>query len=301
MTRVSFRHGTAYAYQEFGCRCDVCKQYNTVRARELRKAKVYGRFESKFVDCQPAREHVQSLLNQGWGFRTIAELSGVGLGQLQKLVNGRSPGEMKQKYPRPQHLTRILKSNAEKLLALHYDVNKTLDGANVPSVSTIRRMQALVAVGYSLNWQAQQIGWQVQNYLTIMKRPQVAATTHRLVKDLFEQYAYTRRTGDTKELKYSINRSLNYAKKHGWVTAMAWDDIENDSAPASVEDVYTVDTVIVETLLSGQHVPVPYGTKRLYAKAMLQYGVTQAFVAETLRMNNAELKRVRGELTNEFA
>jgi hypothetical protein len=259
----------------------------------LRKAKLYNRFENKFVDCQPARQHVQNLLDQGWGFRTIAAVSGVRLGQIQHLINGRSPSEMRQRYPRPQQLTRMLKSNADKLLAIRYDMAKSPNGALVPSKSTQRRIQALVAAGYSMMWQAEQIGWSVQNYVLLLKKENVQVGTAKLVNEMFEKNAYKRRVGDTKELRYSISRALNHAKRNGWVTAAAWDDIDTDLIPPTQETTKTVDTVIVEELLMGRTVPVPHGTKKLYAKAMFDRGATFSFIQTVLRMSGTELKLVQ--------
>ena len=256
----------------------------------LRKAKLYNRFENKFVDCQPVREHIQSLLNQGWGYRTISAVSGVKVGQIKHLVVGRSPSEMRQRYPRPQHLTRMLKSNADKLMAVRYDMTKSPGGALVPSKPTQRRIQALVAVGYSMMWQAEQIGWSVQNFTPILKKDQVQVSTAKLIHELFEQYAYKRRTGESKELKYSITRALNHAARNGWVPAAAWDDIDTDPHPPTTDAPPAIDTVIVQTLVSGRTVPVPRGTKKLYAKAMLQYGVTPTFVCKVLNMSNTEIK-----------
>jgi hypothetical protein len=259
----------------------------------LRKAKLYNRFENKFVDCQPVREHVQTLLDQGWGFRTIAAVSGVRLGQIQQLINGRSPSEMNQRYPRPQHLTRILKTNADKLLAVRYDMAKSPGGALTASKGTQRRIQALVANGYSLAWQAEQIGWVVQNFVGLLKKDQLQVNTAKLVDELFQKYAYKRRIGETKELKYSITRALNNAARNGWVTAAAWDDIDTDIAPPTQELSKAVDTVIVEELLMGRTVPVPHGTKRLYAKAMFDRGANFSFIQTVLRMSGTELKLVQ--------
>jgi hypothetical protein len=212
------------------------------------------------------------------------------LNQVRHLMIGRSPSERNARYSRPQHITKMLRTNANLLMALRYDTLTAAPGVRVNSLGTNRRVQALVAAGYSLTWIATQIDWSCSNLTALLERASVEVKTAVKINTLFENYAYKPCQPTTKVQRYSVTRSLNLAKKNGWVTAMAWDDIDRDARPPTVDGIPIIDTVIVETLVSGQTVPVPHGTKKLYAKAMLQYGVTPTFVCRVLNMSNTEIK-----------
>lgn len=121
--------------------CGAC--YERYRTRQ----QAYGRWESTYTDAAPVRAHVEALIAAGVGKRRIAQLAGVGRNSLQYITIGR-PERGYGASARIQ--TRI----AERILAVPIpditEKHRALAGGDlVPAVGTVRRLRALVAIGYS--------------------------------------------------------------------------------------------------------------------------------------------------------
>lgn len=103
----------------------------------------------------------------------------------------------------------------------------------IPSIGTTRRIQALVAVGYSIQVLCDKIGadHKVTQRWANNPPPTVRATTAARIDRLYRQLALTPATADTPRGRQSVTRALNQARDKGWVTAFAWDDIDD---PAEV-------------------------------------------------------------------
>jgi len=279
------KHGTASAYNNHKCRCLECKAANSARERDRTRAKLYKRWESKFVDAAPVRSHLEALVKQGWGTRTIALKSGVHRTQIINVLYGRSSSD-----PRPAEVSRVLKVNAEKLLALRFDTDVP-DGVSVGARGMHRRMQALTAQGFSLSWQARQIGWSMQNYSQLLKRSSVSAATFNKVKNLFEAYEMRWAEPKTQQEKAAVTRALRMAHARNWVVAAAWDDIDRDEHPPVPLDTGLLDEVIVEDLLDGVPWKVPHGTKLIYLVELLRRGASPQHCREVMHVSSTTLTK----------
>jgi hypothetical protein len=295
-------HGSASAYVYHKCRCDVCRAGSSARARERNKLKAYGRFETVFVDAGPVREHLLELNKLGWGVVTIAERAGTPRTVTRQLVYGRSPAEINEtKYPKPKYLTKVRRETAEKLLALTFEAADGQDGTQIDGKGTRRRIQALAVAGYSLHWQAKQLGWELSNYTLILTRDRVQVSTYKLVRDLFETYEMVEPVGVTHQDRGGITRAKNRAKALGWLPAAAWDDIDRDATPPvfveqlkpGARGTRIVDDVVVDALMRGLDVNLPYGTALGYATEMFRRGATQMQVLKVIPLNRSRLKEAK--------
>jgi len=284
------KHGTAATYVSQKCRCQECKTANTVRQRERSRAKLFGKYESKFVDVAPVREHLESLVKRGWGTRTIALKSGVHRTQVTNVLYGRSGSD-----PRPTQLKQISRTNAEKLLALRFSLDVP-GGVSVNARGAHRRMQALAAQGFSLAWQARQIGWSTQNYSQLLKRKTISAATFNKIKALFDEYELRKPMPETSQERAGVTRALNTARAFNWVSAAAWDDIDLDEAPPVVEVVSVVDEVVVDDLMAGFAVKVPWGSKSAYVAALLRRGASTGHIQQVLSCSGETIRNVQNSL-----
>lgn len=136
-------HGTYVKYVVDLCRCDECRRANRdyVRANERRKAiEKFHPERSKWVDAEPARKHVRSLMasglgqHDGVGLKQIVKVSGVSQGVLWKLVYGK-------RRPNGEQIPSqtILRTTADKLLALTRQ--HMAGGASLDRVTTKRVWQ----------------------------------------------------------------------------------------------------------------------------------------------------------------
>lgn len=189
--------------------------YNTRRERDI----AYGRWKSIWVDAEPARQHVRALQAAGMGTRTIAEKSGVCRSVIQALINGR---KIYDNTPSKQ----ISAANADKLLAVQPDA-RPASGALVNDTATRRRLQALVAIGYTQTYLCGLIGVTPQNGNSLFNGGQsgVRQSTADTVAALFDKLSMT--PGPSQ-------RARTLAKRKRWAPPLAWDDdtIDNpDAAP----------------------------------------------------------------------
>lgn len=221
--RASHQHGTYAAYVLDFCRCLPCATANSTYEKQRTRQQAYGRWDG-LVDAAPAREHVVALQAAGMGWKRVALASGVSNGALTKLLygkQGRGPSR------------RIRPATANRLLAVTLAV---ADGVPVSGVGTRRRLQALVALGWSISSLGRQIG--ITNiHRTIHGHGDglVKASTARAARDLYDRLWDTFPPEDEHRQKISASRARRYATGFQWPPPLAWDDDEIDD-PYAVPD-----------------------------------------------------------------
>lgn len=296
-------HGTANAYVNHKCRCDVCKEHNRVRAAETRRLKVYGRWETKFVDAAPVRKHVKALQAQGWGVKQIGRLAGVAHGPLSILVFGRTEGQMTEyAYRKPKHITKMSRENAEKLLALRFDPLITSDGTVISAKGLRRRAEALMCMGYSFHFQADYIGWQQGNYYLLMKRDACDAGTFKLVADMYDALHMTKRRAENRHQQAGITRTLANAKHHGYLPPLAWDDIDNDKKPQRgvvIESDY-IDWAKIELARDGKPVKLTRAERHAAVNHWISEGTSLNEVDRILGLTLGSTSRLMQRNSNDL-
>jgi transcriptional regulator with XRE-family HTH domain len=224
--QVTHVHGTRACYVLDKCRCIPCGQDRARWERASSRAKAYGRWDN-LVDATPAREHVAALAAQGMGLKRIVAVSDVSQGLLWKLVYGK-----RHKDGSRIPSVRITKSANQRILALRLDL---ADGARIDSTGTSRRIQALVAIGWSQSKIAARLGILRSNFTAIAQgRTDVTVTRAKAVADLYDQLWDQTPPHVEWRAHIAYSRSLSYSAKAGWVVPMAWDEdtIDNpDTTP----------------------------------------------------------------------
>lgn len=185
----------------------------------------YGRFESAYVDAEPARQHLRALIEAGIGVRRISILAGIDRKSLQILLNGRP-----ERGTPPSR--RITTKNAEAILAVEIPVathRVVAAGTRVDAIGTIRRLQSLVAFGYTRTYLGQRIGWSVHNIGRLLDQStlQVNADTAIKVEALFRELQMT--PGPSV-------RARNDGVRRGWSLPFDWDEDELDTFTVTLTD-----------------------------------------------------------------
>jgi hypothetical protein len=172
------------------------------------------------------------LMGYGIGLKRIAAMAGVSNATLGKILYGDQTRNMP---PR----ARVEKHVAEGVLAVKPSLENLGNTVNVDAAGTRRRIQALVTIGWSQSRIGKRIGMDPQNFNRTIKAENVQAVTARKVKDLYEQLWNQPQTGTEWHSKAAATRARNYAKAHGWLPPLAWDDEtidDPDTAPAVFEE-----------------------------------------------------------------
>lgn len=195
-------------------------------ARYRHRQMAYGRWQP-YIDAEPVRTHVVTLQTAGLGWKRIARLAGLSTSTVWKLLYGDPHrGMAPSKRVRPE--------TAEKLLSVSASLDVLGDAATVDATGTRRRLQALVAIGWSQNRLAARIGMAPGNFGRVIHHAeQVQASTARAVRDLYEELWSTVPSVEERRGEISADRARNYAAARGWAPPLAWDEDAIDD-PAAV-------------------------------------------------------------------
>jgi hypothetical protein len=186
-------------------------------------------WESKFVDAQPTRAHVNMLIAAGLGTRRIAKLSGVNRKAITQLLHGRpdrGTGPSKK----------MLASTAALIQAIPIPLERhelAADSMPILAIGSTRRMQALVAIGYTQTYLAERVGMSRSSSTDVFhgRRLCVTARRARLIVSLYDELSTMPPVDDSRWVRCSRERAIQL----GWADPFAWedDDIDNpDAAPA---------------------------------------------------------------------
>lgn len=214
-------HGTRAKYVIDQCRCALCTTANTREAARLELRKLSG--ELIWHDAGPVRAHVRILLSAGIGWKRVAVLAGVSNGCMSKILYG------SRTRPAP---SRVRYATARKILAVRPDPAAARFGAVIDATGTIRRLQALVAVGWNLSELGRRLDMERTNIGTLIARPRVIARTARAVADLYSQLWDAAPPSGTPTERASITIAKQMATARRWAPPMAWDD-ETIDLPAA--------------------------------------------------------------------
>lgn len=209
-------HGTRNMYIIHKCRGAACREATRVYESKRRRARAYG-IPADRVDAQPVREHIELLRVNGVSYKALGKASGVAHSAINAILHGR-----KERGHAPY--ARVLSSTAEKILAVKPTMDNMSAGRPIDATGTHRRIQALVAIGYSQNYLAGRLGIQRSNMSQTMTREQVTVRTARLARALYAELWNKPNHPTVWHERSAATRARNHAKAHGWLPPMAWDD-----------------------------------------------------------------------------
>lgn len=219
-------HGTRARYvsgpgpgKGSGCRCNACRAANRTQARHRERQILYDRW-APYVDAGPAREHVRALSAAGVGWKRAAELAGVSSGAVSRLLYGGPGDRAPSRRIRPQ--------TAAAILAIRPTAQAFAPGALVASTGIRRRLQALVATGWSQARLAGHLGLTPSNFGAMMRSGQVTAGTAQAVRDMYDRLWNQPPPGHSQRARAAASRARKHAAERGWAPPLAWDDDQID-------------------------------------------------------------------------
>lgn len=279
------QHGTHACYVLDLCRCTACSTANTVYERNRIRQKAYGRWDG-LVDAAPAREHIKSLMAQGMGHRRVAEVSGVPHGVVSKLLYGtyrkeggrlRGPSE------------RIKPQSAERILAVTLDI---AGGQVVDATGTHRRMQALVAMGYSLSAIGREIGlkW-ATNAHAVLDRPGVTKAKAEAVKRVYDAWSMKLPPAETRAQRTTATKARALAASKGWLPPLMWDDDTIDEPEPQSEPLandlhgYLDEAAILRRMAGDKRVKLNQAEREEVVARLRRRGMSLAEIERTTGIN----------------
>lgn len=246
--QANHQHGERATYVLDRCRCEPCSEAARIAENERRRLKAYGRY-TKYVNAHPVRLHVRDLMDAGIGLKQIVRVSGVPQGVLWKLMYGKTRPDGTRTPSR-----RVLRATAEKLYAIEPGPQHLADGALVDATGTHRRIQALVAIGWSQAQIAARLGVPDSDFALTLHRNTVTKATAEKVAALYLDLADAPPVGVDQRTRIAISRSMRRADANGWPPPEAWDDTTIDDPTADpsplTPEADDVDEVAVERALN---------------------------------------------------
>lgn len=175
------------------------------------------------VDATRSVEHIHALHDAGIGWPRIAHLTGVKSRTLRSLVEGRRQ--------------RIYATTEAALLSVPVPDPERVpdfvaDGALVPNVGTLRRLRALIALGYTNERIAAEMGMPRDHFTRLLdgSRTRCLAGTARRAADVFARLEETE-PPDT----HAARRARTRAQRRGWLPPIVWNPDTIDDADAQPE------------------------------------------------------------------
>lgn len=208
--------------------CERCgREYRPLRRGychrcDMRRRSMIG-YQSSYVDAEPVRQHVKALQAAGLGSRRICELTGVSRSILQSLTLGKARNGRREPPSR-----RVSRRTADRIMAVpipEIPHGLAANRARVPAIGTVRRLQALVAFGYTRTFLGERIGWSATNIPRLLDpaTEHVNADTARKVAALF---------ADLQMTPGPSVRARNDGQRRGWAPPLAWDEDTIDDPTA---------------------------------------------------------------------
>lgn len=219
-------------YIQHQCRCADYTESN--RRREERRAKLiaYGRYDSGLVDAAPARAHVLELSTKGIGYKRVAQLAGLHVTTVRVLISGREDGARKGELAK-----RIKRATSDAILAVQPSLEVLGARVPVPAAPYVRRLKALVALGWSQSQLATALGVERSNFRYIAEydgarshrhRVTMGAGTARAIVALYDELSNRMPPETTQRERIAASRARNHAREAGWPLPMDWEAIDDD-------------------------------------------------------------------------
>lgn len=194
-----------------GCRRDECRtaDRNDRKQAQLRR----HRGIPGFIPGPAVAAHLRQLLASGLTRLEIAERSGISDRAIRYILNGQ---------------TKVQRPKALALLA----VEPLEEHARIDATGTIRRVQALAAVGWPIVWTAEQAGHSAGYLFAILSGdvPKIPSGTARRIDALYRKHGS--QAGPSEH-----TRAI--ARRNGWPSQIAWDgNIDDPAARPEMSDPY---------------------------------------------------------------
>lgn len=283
-------------YLHHGCRDTVCKQRRAETERTRRREKAYGTYTRALVDVAPVRDHLNWLRSQGMGVRTIAAASGLHFTVIAGIIwptRDSATGDV--------IIRKTVRSNtATRILAVRPELHLLADAAFIDATGYRRRLQALVAHGWTLPAIARTTDREVSEARLgkWLHANLITAANARVIVAIYDRLELATPPLNTPAQRAMSRRAQRLAARHRWAPALAWDDIDTDPTPPAVDKPTgdPLDEIAIELALAGQGVRLTPGERRVCVRKLHALHWSDPAIAARLRCADKTVERIRDEL-----
>lgn len=286
---VGHTHGlTPTCYRSHKCGCANCRKANRVRCYEYKKQRAYGRPTGTLVPAAPTQAWLADLLAAGMTPATIAKAAGVDLSTVRHI---RAGGITARRRPAAEF--RIYQSTASKILSVDADLALLPATVRVVARGARRRLQALGARGWSLGELARRLDLGRCRLERACQQQWIAQSLHQAIAGLYDQLWDQEPPTDTRSGRVARTMALTRARAAGWVPPLAWDDIDTDPAPPTVDSAPVVDDVAIALALRGEPVRLTAVERGLVVEEGTRRGLSLRELADRVQITDRHVERLR--------
>lgn len=185
------------------------KRARDAQRRKLRLLEGTWAENRAMVDATPARRHLRDLQAEGYSVAVIAALTNTDPSHLRRLLKDPGSG---------QGHRWITRDRERRILEAEFDLDRLPDACRVPAWATRRRVQALVAIGWSMGELGARAGVTRAAVHDSIGRDEVSAVTARRYRDLY---------AELENVPGPSQRARTEACRNQWPPPAAWDDIDD--------------------------------------------------------------------------
>lgn len=269
-------HGTLSGRKHHKCTCQPCIEAARTYARRVHRQRGYGTWQP-FVDAEPVREHVLTLIETGINLKRVGELAGVTHSVVERLIY--------EVAGRPR-TARLRPEIAEKLLTV-----PAIPAPNhrIDALGTRRRVQTLVAAGWPTQYLAPHFGLHPRHANELLRAELVLLRTAQAVAE-----AYTR-LADTDPVTAGVPdwialRSRRHAERRGWLPPTRWTDDDFDAPEPTAADKARD---AIEQALAGKPAELTREQQLTVTELMTRRGDSTAAIAAVIRRSDRTVTRWR--------
>lgn len=269
-----------------GCRCATCRAGAAADARRRWRLRAYGQWQP-FVDAEPVRQHVLNLAAAGMGSPRVAVAAGVSHATVSRLLWGdRGNGYPKTKTIRTE--------TAAKLLAVKPDLALMAPGAKIDSTVSRRHIGAMLSLGWSLSRIGRELGLAGTNVGHMLRMDRITVANALAIRKLYQRWGFTPPAPRTPQEKRAVTLAKKTAARHGFVSALAWNNIDD---PAEVPAVDATsddepDAEVVRRLIAGVKTPARHVDRIEAARRMSADGKTDSWIADRCGMSHRTVRKI---------
>lgn len=219
---MEVRHGTRYGWDQ-GCRQSCCEKPHKNYLAKKRRMRIIRGEPAPYVPVAPVREHLLRLLDFKIGPKAVQDLTGISADMVDHYAwNYRSPSMERR------HYEKIMNIPLRKMFFWEAGSADRLVDAH----GTVRRIQALVWMGYPMSEISKRTGFKNDHWANwvVAKGPDgyVKADSAKRIKSFYD-WAVIRDypQGD------SAQRSRKRAERRGYVPPGRWRNIDDPNEVSS--------------------------------------------------------------------
>jgi hypothetical protein len=157
-----------------------------------------------------------------------------------------------------------------------------------PALGTQRRIQALIALGWSGERIAASAGIDQKHLWHVMKRARVARKTANSISSAYDCLAMQIPPTTTRGERIAYSKAKALAARRGWAPPLAWDSIDTDPAPrgqrsrsyCDYDSAHILDEATVIRVLAGENLPTNRAEKTEIMRRWLASGQSERSLCE---------------------